>query len=53
MGSTPVRVFQAGDVANNEEASSEITLVQNSLAENNEKHRRAYGCACIALGKGV
>ena len=52
MGTTPARVFQAGDVANNEEASSEITLAKNSLAENDEKHRRAYGRACIALRKG-
>jgi hypothetical protein len=36
---------------NDGEAPSEITLAENSLAQNDEKHRRAYGCACIALGK--
>jgi hypothetical protein len=27
-------------------------LAENLLAENNEKHGRAYRRACIALGKG-
>jgi hypothetical protein len=49
---TPARAFQAGDVVNDEEASRAIMLAKNSLAEHDEKHRRAYGCACITLGKG-
>jgi hypothetical protein len=49
---TPARVFQAGDVVNYEEASSEITLVGNSLAENDEKHRRADRRAGVAFRKG-
>jgi hypothetical protein len=50
---TPAPVPQTGKVLNDREASSGITLVQDSLAENDEKHRRAYGCACIAPGKGL
>jgi hypothetical protein len=36
---------------NDWEASSGITPAEDSLAENDEKHRRAYRCARIALGK--
>jgi hypothetical protein len=50
---TPARVFQTVEVVNDWEASSQITWAQDSLAENDEKHRRVYGCACIALGKGL
>jgi hypothetical protein len=49
---TPVRVFQTGEVVNDWEPVGEITLAENSLAEHDEKQGRAYGCACIALGKG-
>jgi hypothetical protein len=45
-------VFHAGDVVNDEEVSSAITLAKNSLTEHDEKHRRAYRGACIALRKG-
>jgi hypothetical protein len=49
---TPARVFYAGDVVNDGYASSEITLAEHSLAENDEKHRRADRRACITSGKG-
>jgi hypothetical protein len=49
---TPARIFQAGNDVNDGEAASEITLAKNSSAENDEKHGRADGGACIALGKG-
>jgi hypothetical protein len=49
---TPEQVFQSVKVVNDWKASSGITLAEDSLTENDEKHRRAYGCACIALGKG-
>jgi hypothetical protein len=49
---TPAQVFQTVKVVNDWTASSGITLAEDSLAENDEKHQRAYGCACIALGKG-
>jgi hypothetical protein len=52
LRATHARAFQASDVVNDGEALSEITFAENSLAQNDEKHRRAYGCACIALGKG-
>jgi hypothetical protein len=45
-------VFHVGEVVNDEEASSAITLAKDSLAEHDEKHRRASRGACIALGKG-
>ena len=49
---TRARVVHAGNVVTDYEASSAVTLVGNSLAEHDEKHRRADGRACIALGKG-
>ena len=47
-----MRVFQAGGVVNDGYASSEITLAEHSSAEDDEKHRGADRCACIAFGKG-
>ena len=46
-----MRIFQAGNVVNDGEAASEITLAENSSAENDEKHGRADGRACIDLGR--
>jgi hypothetical protein len=34
---TPARAFQAGNVVNDREAASEITLAKNSSEENDEK----------------
>jgi hypothetical protein len=48
----PARLFQTGGVVNDWESSSEITLAENSLAEDDEKHRRAYRCSCVAFGGG-
>ena len=48
----PARAFQTGEVVDDWESSSEITLAENSLAEDDEKHRRAYRCSRVAFGEG-
>jgi hypothetical protein len=52
LRATPARAFQTGDVVNDEEASSEVTLAERSSVEDDEQHRRADGRARIARRKG-